>query len=150
MVIFMCLDFFFFFSYLGLHLWHMEIPRLGVELELQLSTYTRTTTMPDSICICELHHSSWQCWLLNPLSEARGQTRILMNASSNGTCWATTGMPRFLFSFFLFFFLMNMSIVVFWFVVPMRFCIYGYFLCLHLLEQSIILLDILTSNQLAV
>ena len=24
-----------FFSFLGLHLWHMEVPRLGVELELQ-------------------------------------------------------------------------------------------------------------------
>ena len=27
---------FFFFSFLGLDLWHMEVPRLGVESELQL------------------------------------------------------------------------------------------------------------------
>ena len=26
----------FFFFFLGLHLWHMEVPKLGVELELQL------------------------------------------------------------------------------------------------------------------
>ena len=28
--------FFFFFVFLGPHLWHMEVPRLGVESELQL------------------------------------------------------------------------------------------------------------------
>ena len=28
---------FFLFVYLGLHLWHMEVPRLGVETELQLA-----------------------------------------------------------------------------------------------------------------
>ena len=30
---------FFFFFFLGLHPWHMEAPRLGVELELQLPAY---------------------------------------------------------------------------------------------------------------
>ena len=28
-----------------------------------------------------LHHSSWQCQILNPLSEARDRTRVLMNTS---------------------------------------------------------------------
>ena len=28
--------------------------------------------------VCNLHHSSWQCRILNPLSEARDQTRNLM------------------------------------------------------------------------
>ena len=32
--------FFFFFAFLGPHLRHMEVPRLGVESELQPSTYT--------------------------------------------------------------------------------------------------------------
>ena len=27
-------SFFFFFAFLGLHLWHMKVPRLGVESEL--------------------------------------------------------------------------------------------------------------------
>ena len=40
---------FFFFSLLGLHLWHMEDPRLGVELELQLPAYATATAMPDWI-----------------------------------------------------------------------------------------------------
>ena len=28
------------FCYLGLYTWHMEVPRQGVELELQLPAYT--------------------------------------------------------------------------------------------------------------
>ena len=32
-------------------------------------------------CVCDLHHSLQQCWILNPLCEARDQTRILMDTS---------------------------------------------------------------------
>ena len=39
--------FFFFFSFLGLHLQHMEVPRLGVNLELQLPAYITATAMQD-------------------------------------------------------------------------------------------------------
>ena len=49
----------------------LEIPRLGVELELQLPAYTTATVTPDLSHICNLHHSLWQCWILNPLMEAR-------------------------------------------------------------------------------
>ena len=52
-------------------MWHVDVPRLKVGLELQLPTYTTATAIPDPICICDLHHSSQQCWILNPLSEAR-------------------------------------------------------------------------------
>ena len=38
---------FFFFCFLGPHLWHMEVPRLGVESELQRLVYTTATAMPD-------------------------------------------------------------------------------------------------------
>ena len=34
---------FFFFCFLGLHTWHMEVPRLGGESELQLPAYTTAT-----------------------------------------------------------------------------------------------------------
>ena len=37
----------FLFVFLGPHLWHMEVPRLGVESELQLLAYTTATAMPD-------------------------------------------------------------------------------------------------------
>ena len=44
----------------------MEVPRLGVESELQLLDATATW---DPSFICDLHHSSWQCQILNPLSK---------------------------------------------------------------------------------
>ena len=84
----------FFFCFLGLYPWHMEIPRLGVELELQLPAYTTATAMPDLSCICELHHSSQQCQILNPLSEARDQTHNLMVPSWICFCCATMEMPN--------------------------------------------------------
>ena len=34
--------------------------------------------MPDPSCVYDLHHSSWQHRILNPLSQARDQTRNLM------------------------------------------------------------------------
>ena len=41
------------FIFLGLHLQHMEVPRLGVELELQLLAYTTPTAMPDPSHVCD-------------------------------------------------------------------------------------------------
>ena len=52
----------------------MEVPGLGVESELQLLAYTTATATPDPSRIFDLHQSSWQCWILNPLSEARDRT----------------------------------------------------------------------------
>ena len=67
----------------GLYPQHMEVPRLGVQSEIQLlSTATATaTTMQDLSHICALHHSSQQCQILNPPSEARDQTSVLMDTS---------------------------------------------------------------------
>ena len=60
----------------------MEVQSLGVESELQLPVYTRDTTMPDPNNIYNLHHhSSRQCQIPNPLSEARDPTRVLMDPS---------------------------------------------------------------------
>ena len=33
------------------------------------------------LCLCDLHYSSQQHWILNPLSEARDRTHILMDTS---------------------------------------------------------------------
>ena len=55
----------------------MEVPRLGVKLELQLLAYTTATATMDPSGICDLGRSLWQHRTLNPLSEARDQTRIL-------------------------------------------------------------------------
>ena len=43
-IVFLLFTFFFF---LGQHLWHMEVPRLEVESELQLPAYATATAMPD-------------------------------------------------------------------------------------------------------
>ena len=47
----------FFFSFLGLQLWHLEAPGLGVESGLQLLAYTTDTATQDPSHICVLHHS---------------------------------------------------------------------------------------------
>ena len=57
----------------------MEVPRLGVKSELQLLAYTTGTATWDLNPICDLHCSSEQCWILNPLSKARDQTCILLD-----------------------------------------------------------------------
>ena len=54
----------------------MEVHRLRVESELQLLAYTTATETWDPSCICDLHHGSWQCRILNLLVEARDQTCI--------------------------------------------------------------------------
>ena len=66
--------FYFIFCFLGLHPWYMEVPRLGVESELQLPSYTTATAMWDLSHFCDLYHSSRQWQILNPLSEARDRT----------------------------------------------------------------------------
>ena len=64
-------SFSFFFFFLGLHLQQMD------ESELQLPQL-----QPHQVqATCYLHHSLWQCHILNQLREVRYQTRILMVAS---------------------------------------------------------------------
>ena len=77
-----CFFVFVFLSFLGpqhfLGLGHMEVPRLGVESELWPLAYATATAAWDPSRICDLHHSSRQRWILNPLSEARDGTHNLM------------------------------------------------------------------------
>ena len=58
-----------------------EVPRRGVEQGLQLPSCTTATAMPDLSRVCDLHRSSLQCQILNPLNKARDRTRILMDTS---------------------------------------------------------------------
>ena len=73
---------FFIFCFLGLHLWHMEGPRLP--------SYTTATAMQDPSQVCCLHHSSWQHQIPNTLNESWDRTRILVRFVN---CWATKGPP---------------------------------------------------------
>ena len=76
---------------LGPHYGNLEIPRLGVELELQLFIYITPTAMPDRSHVCNLHHSLWQCWIPNPLRKVRDWTCIFIDSSWFVYHWATMG-----------------------------------------------------------
>ena len=90
--------FFFLFFFLGLHPHHMEVPRLGVGLELQLPATAIATRDPS--LVCDLHHSSWQSrWIANPLSEAGDRTYILMDTSRIYFHCTTAGTPSLSFPF---------------------------------------------------
>ena len=56
----------------------MEVPKLRDKSKLQLPAYTTAAAMQDPSHVCNLHHSSRQCSILNPLSKARDQTCVLM------------------------------------------------------------------------
>ena len=90
-----CLVFLFCFV-LTVHLQHMEVPRLEVELGPQPPAHATATAMPDPSHICDLHCSLWRHQILNPLSKARDQStssqrqRWLLNLLShnrNSTSW---------------------------------------------------------------
>ena len=57
------------------------VPRLRVELELQLPACATATATSDPSLVCDLHHNSQQCLILNPLNEARDQSFVFMDAS---------------------------------------------------------------------
>ena len=59
---------------LGLHLWHMDFPRLGSNWSCSRQP-AAVTAMPDPSHVYDL----W--WILNPLSRSRNQTCILMDTS---------------------------------------------------------------------
>ena len=79
--------------FLGPYLQYMEIPRPGVESELQLLAYTTTTATQDPSRIYDLHHSSQQRQILNPLSEPRDWTHNFMVPNQIYFCSATRGTP---------------------------------------------------------
>ena len=70
----------FFGVFLGLHLPHMEFPRPGVQSELQPLAYTTATATLDPGRVCNLHCSSSQHQILNPLSKARDQTSRIVSS----------------------------------------------------------------------
>ena len=52
------------------------------QIGAELPAYATAIAMLDSSRVSYLHHSSQQCQILSPLSEARDQTQVLM-----GTSW---------------------------------------------------------------
>ena len=68
-----------------------EVPRPGVQSELQLPAYATAAAMQDLSCMHDLPHSSEQHSILNPLSKARDQTCNLMDTSWVLNPWSHNG-----------------------------------------------------------
>ena len=66
----------------------MEVPGLGVDSELHPATGMR-----DWSCVCDLCHSSWQCRILNPLSEPGIEPAASWILVGFLTHWVTTTTP---------------------------------------------------------
>ena len=105
----------FIYAFLGLHPWHMEVPRLGTNQScscLAYATATATATW-DPSHVCKLHHGSRQFWILNPLSKARDRTHIFMDTCQVLCHWATTGNPHHGFYFILFYLLFRAALAAY-------------------------------------
>ena len=63
-----------------LQLWPTPRPQQH-RIQTTSATYTVAIATWDPSCTCNLHHSLQQCQILNPLSEARDRTLILMDTS---------------------------------------------------------------------
>ena len=82
-----------FFVFLGPHPWYMEVPKLGVESELQLPAYATAIATPDPSRICDLCHSSRQCWILNHSLRLGIESMSSWILVGFINCWAMTGTP---------------------------------------------------------
>ena len=85
--------FFFFFCFLGptCSIWGIGVPRLGGQLGLHRWGQPTATAMHDPSRVCNLHHSSCQCQILNLLRKARDRTHHFMVTSQIHFCCTTTG-----------------------------------------------------------
>ena len=63
----------------------MQVPRLGVESELQLPAYATATATWDLSSVGDLHQSSQQWRSLNPMSKAN-EASVLMDTSQISYC----------------------------------------------------------------
>ena len=77
-------------------MWHIEVPRLGVESELHLLAYTTATAMQDPSCISDLHHSSrpHQIPLMRPEIEPTSSW-ILVGFVPAEPQWELSQLPEF-------------------------------------------------------
>ena len=69
----------------------MEVPRLGV---IGAAAASLCHSHPDLSRVCDLHHNSRQCQILNPLIEARDRTCNLMVPTQIPFHYAMTRTPR--------------------------------------------------------
>ena len=116
--------YFSFIYFLRLHLQHVEVPRPEVESELQLLAYTTATATPDLSCIFDLHRSSQQCQILNPLSKDPVSSRILAGFVSAVPQW-----ELFMFHSYISFFdsVMCFDNILCWYIKILRYFSFFFF-----------------------
>ena len=83
------------FFFLRLNPQHMEVPRPGVVVELQLPAYATATATQDLSLVCDLQYSLWKWWILNSLGEASERTCVCWDTSWIHFRCTTTGTPDF-------------------------------------------------------
>ena len=100
-LIFLPLQCFFFFSFFGFFCHFLSHSRsiwrfpgqVGVKPQPQLLAYARATATQDPSHVCNVHHSSRQHRILNPLGKARDRTHNLMVPSGFVNHCAMMGTP---------------------------------------------------------
>ena len=74
-------------DFLGMHSWHMEVPSLGTAAASLHHSHSHAGSEPH----LQPTPQSQQHWILNPLTEARDCTHVLIDTSLAHYLWATTG-----------------------------------------------------------
>ena len=94
-VIYFFFFFFFFLFFLGYTLGIWKFPGLGSNwnYRYQPTQLYHSHSNPDLSCICNLYHGSQQCLIINPLSEVRDRTLVLMATTWVHYHGATTWTP---------------------------------------------------------
>ena len=99
--------------FLGPLPWYMVVPRPGIKSP-ELPACATATATRDPSCVCNLYHSSWQCWTPDPLSKARDRTCILMDTSQICFCCARMKTPSLCFN--CLFFCFSVVLRIFWII----------------------------------
>ena len=96
-ILWVSFSFFLFFSFLGPHPWHMEVPRLGGKSELQLPAYT--TALPYQIWAASANNAAacGNTGSLTHWARPENEPASLWILVEFLTHWATTGTPEFIF-----------------------------------------------------
>ena len=92
-LIYQVLFFFFFLSFVFFRATPTAHAGSQARGPIGVTAYARATATPDPSRVCDLHHSSRQRRIFNPLSKARDQTRNLMVPSWIHFHCTTTGTP---------------------------------------------------------
>ena len=69
----------------------MEVPKLGVKLELELLAYAYTTAMPEPSQVCDLHHEAKSVIYTMAHSNARSLTHWLRLGIKPSSSWILVG-----------------------------------------------------------